>query len=181
MKIDVSLILKKPGASMSFDVSGEVRDLDIPGGAVSVSGPFSVKGVATSLGEGVYVEANAKGSVRLTCSRCLSPFDLNMELSCEAKFVPETEAVQGERDDELEVFMLHDSTCDLDEMLRHEIVLNVPMKPLCREDCRGICPVCGKNLNEGDCACPKDGAQPTLFGRKLLEAVEERGNKRGRP
>mgnify|MGYP005843201669 CR=1 FL=1 len=181
MDIDVSLILKKPGASMSFDVTGVVEDLDVPGGATPSSGPFSVKGVATSIGSGVYVEANATGSVKLICSRCLSPFDLKMDLSCEAKFVPEAQAAAEARDEDVEVFALSDSRCDLDEMLRHEIVLNVPMKPLCREDCKGICPVCGKNLNEGDCDCPKDGAQPTLFGRKLLDALEERGNKRGRP
>ena len=181
MKLDVSLILKEPGASMPFSVTGEIGGLDVPGGASSVSGPFAVKGVATALGNGVYVEANAKGSVKLVCSRCLTTFDRALDLSCEAKFVPEIGAAPEDREEEIDIFPLTDSICDLDEMIRHEIVLNVPMKPLCGEDCKGLCPVCGKNLNEGDCDCPKDEAQPTLFGQKLLEAVEERGKRHGRP
>ncbi len=181
MKVDVSSILKEPGASLPFDLVGRPGELNAAGGAVEVSGPLTARGVATSLGDAVYVEANVRGSVNLVCSRCLSPFERPIDLSCEGKFVKRPGAPESEEQDEVEVFALEGAFCDLDEMIRHEIALNVPMKPLCSEECKGFCPVCGKNLNEGNCDCPKPQDQPSVFGRRLLEALEERGKKDGRP
>lgn len=182
MKVDVSAILKEPGVSLPFDVEGTAGDLAVPGGAV-VSGPLTARGVVTSLGDGVYVEANVRGAMTMTCSRCLCAFDRPIDLSCEGKFtgdVPD-KGNEKEDEDEVEVFPLEGTFCDLDEMIRHEIVLSLPMKPLCGEDCKGLCPVCGKNLNEGACDCDAGGAAPTSFGQKLLQALDERGKKDGRP
>ncbi len=181
MIIDVSPILKEPGASLPFDLKGKVGELDAEGGTAEIVGPLTVRGVATSLGDGIYVEANVRGSVSLLCSRCLAPFEKPIDLSVEGRFEENAEAGADEEEEEVEVFPLEGTSCDLDEMIRHEIVLSLPMKPLCSEECKGLCPVCGKNLNEGDCDCGKPKDQPSAFGRKLLEALEERGKKDGRP
>lgn len=183
MKVDVSAILKEPGVSLPFDVKGTVGKLAVDGGAAEVSGPLTVRGVVTSLGNGVYVEANVRGAVALTCSRCLSPFERPVDLSCEGKFTGDVlEKAHGDEDeDEVEIFPLEGTSCDLDEMIRSEIVLSLPMKPLCSEECKGICPMCGKNLNEGSCDCAAEGTTTSPFGRKLLGALEERGKKDGRP
>lgn len=178
MKLDVSQILKVPGASIPFEVAGEVGGLDSAGDS-QADGPFHARGVATSIGDGVYIDARAKGSVRMVCSRCLMPFVKAVSLNCEGKFVEDPEN-RKEKDDEVEVFPLEGESCDLSEMVRHEIVLGLPMKPLCAPGCKGICPTCGKNLNEGDCGCDKPEVHGTLFGKKLLEAVNERGKKHGR-
>jgi uncharacterized protein len=180
LKVDVSPILKEPGASLPFDLKGRLGETDLPGGPVEVPGPLTARGVATSLGDAVYIEANVRGSMELTCSRCLMPFERPIDLSCEGKFVKDA-SVESREEDEVEVFPLEGTYCDLDEMIRHEIVLGIPMKPLCSEGCKGFCPVCGKNLNEGDCGCLKPQDEPNPFGRKLLEALEERGKKDGRP
>jgi uncharacterized protein len=177
LKIDVSEILKVPGASIPFEVEGDLGK-DESAGLFEASGPFSARGVATSIGDGVYVEAHAEGKVNLVCSRCLVPFTKTVALNCEGKFVEDAQS--HETDDEVEVFPLDGEFCDLDEMLRHEIVLSHPMKPLCSTGCKGICAVCGKNLNEGDCGCEAPESQETAFGKKLLEAVNERGKKHGR-
>lgn len=178
MKIDVSEILKVPGASIPFDAEGEVGVLD-SAAAFEAAGPFVARGVATSIGDGVYVDAHARGSVKMVCSRCLAPFTKSLTLSCEGKFV-EDPGTKGEKeDDEVEVFPLENGFCDLGEMIRHEVVLNLPMKPLCAPHCKGICPVCGRNLNEGDCGCEKPQVAESVFGKKLLEAVHERGKKHG--
>lgn len=180
MRVDVSPILKEPGASIPFDLKGRPGEINLPDGAVEVSVPLTARGVATSLGDSVYVEANVRGSLTLMCSRCLSPFERPIDLSCEGKFVKDPSSPESQ-EDEVEVFPLEGACCDLDEMIRHEIVLAIPMKPLCSEECKGFCPVCGKNLNEGDCGCLKPQDEPSAFGRKLLETLEERGKKHGRP
>jgi len=183
LKIDVSEILKEPGVSLPFDIKGTLPDLTFDGGAAEVAGPLTVRGVATSLGDGVYVEANARGTVRLTCSRCLQSFEMPIDLSCEGRFTAGAVQEKDGEDDEdyVETFPLDGMFCDLGEMLRHEIVLSLPMKPLCDEACKGLCPECGTNLNERSCDCASSEAVTTAFGRKLLEALEERGKKDGRP
>lgn len=182
MKIDVSEILKQPGASISFHDRGSVAATGDEEYRLEIDDPVDVRGVATSIGEGVYVEANVKGRVKLVCSRCLNPFRKPFDLNCEARFVEEGFSVPRDQEDEddIETFTLEGSSCNLDDMIKHEIILNLPMKPLCRPDCRGLCPVCGKNLNEGDCDCEKFPEGHTLFGKKLLEALEERSKENGR-
>lgn len=176
MKVDVSEILKVPGASISFEVRGELGEVDSEGG-LRADGPFVARGVATSIGDGVYVEAHANGNVTMLCSRCLTRFSKAVNVSCEGKFV---ENPQVREDDEVGVYPLEGEFCDLAEMVRQEIVLNRPMKPLCTPSCKGLCQVCGQNLNERDCGCVKTEASVTAFGRKLLEAVDERGKRDGR-
>ncbi len=183
MRIDVSEILKEPGLSLPFDVKGTVGDIARPDGDGELS-VLTVRGVATSLGQsGVYIEANVRGSVTLTCSRCLTSFQRPIDLSCEAKFTGDVleNRDEADDDDDVEVFPLEGTFCDLDEMIRHEIVLSLPMKPLCSEECKGLCPICGTNLNDGTCDCAIHDSPTTAFGHKLLEALEERGKKDGRP
>lgn len=172
MKIDVAEILKEPGASVSFDTAGE---LSYEG--LKTVGPVRVRGVATSTGDGIYVEAHASGKVSLVCSRCLAEFVRDFSVSCEGKFTatPREEFAEDEEEGQnIEEFQLEGTVCSLDEMVAHEVLLSLPMKPLCKPDCRGLCPVCGKNLNEGPCDCDKTRDGVTAFGRKLLEALEER-------
>jgi uncharacterized metal-binding protein YceD (DUF177 family) len=148
MKIDVTEILKTPGAGMSFEVEGDVCAPQGPGESHG-AGVFAVRGVATSIGIGVYVDAHAKGSVELICSRCLGSFTKKMELHCEAEFLENPDERLKEDPQEVGVFPLRNGVCDLGEMVRHEILLNLPMKPLCSHGCKGLCPVCGANSKRG--------------------------------
>ncbi len=175
MKIDVSSILGRPGFSLTLDMVGEICSSDPE---VKLLDPVALKGVATCLGKDVHVEAQAKGAVELICSRCLSAFAHNFEVCCEGIFVDEF--IPEKSESEVETFPLEGTFCDLDEMIGHEILLSLPMKPLCSQNCKGLCPTCGENLNEGPCSCPGQEESPTAFGRKLLEALKERSKKDGR-
>ena len=141
-------------------------------------GRFVVRGVATSIGVGVYVDAHAEGLVELTCSRCLGSFTKKLELDCEAEFVENPKERLDEEDrHEVEVFPLKSGVCDLSEMVRHEVLLSLPMKPLCSQGCKGLCPVCGANLNQGDCDCEGlDSKRRCSAG--ALSALNEREGER---
>lgn len=73
------------------------------------------------------------------------------------------------------VYPLEGDRADISRAIIAEVTLSLPMKPLCRPDCKGICPVCGKNLNEGDCSCRPEEEGPSFFGQKLLEALRPDG------
>lgn len=179
LKIDVTEIIDQPGASISFSETGRIA-LGEGNEDIATPAPFTVKGVATSTGEGIYVQANIRGTVGLTCSRCLREFEMPIEFDCEGRFVEDPEELElNDDEDDVETFAMTDGYCVLDDLVQHGLVLNIPMKPLCDEECKGLCDTCGVNLNETTCQCGGPGAQATLFGRKLLEALEERGKKNG--
>ncbi len=69
-------------------------------------------------------------------------------------------SIEGEESDS--ILTVPDMKLDLDELLYSEVIVNLPMKHLCKEDCKGICPKCGKNLNEGKCGCPEKEIDPRL-------------------
>lgn len=116
------------------------------------------------------------GTVRteleLPCSRCLEPFRLPVDASFDLRFLPAAEmAADGEREvqeEDFEVSYYRDDQIDLNELLREQFYLALPMKPLCREDCKGLCPQCGTNLNAGTCECAARWEDPRLAPLKGL-------------
>src|SRR5687767_9045229 len=116
------------------------------------------------------------GTVRteleLPCSRCLEPFRLPVDASFDQRFLPASEMAADEeqevQDDDLDTSYYRDDQIDLNELLREQVYLALPMKLLCREDCKGLCPQCGTNLNTGTCACATQWEDPRLAPLKGL-------------
>lgn len=116
------------------------------------------------------------GAVRteleLPCSRCLEPFRLPIDASFTLRYLPETDmATEPERElpeEELEVSFYRDDAIDLEELLREQFYLQLPMKPLCREGCLGLCPQCGTNLNTATCGCTVEWEDPRLAPLEAL-------------
>ena len=107
----------------------------------------------TNAGEGILVTGILTTHVVGTCDRCLSPaeFDVSGEVD-EYYLFEEPEDTGDDDDDELDFSLVSaDNTIDLSEALLPAILMETPFVVLCREDCRGLCPVCGENLNEHDC------------------------------
>lgn len=124
-------------------------------------------------GEGVMASGTFSTIVGLTCSRCSEPFALPVHDEFQVFFTRpsssrEDEEVELSRE-ELDVEFLVEDRIDVLNLIRENILLNLPVQPLCREECRGLCSRCGANLNEGLCGCQKDRIDPRLeLLRKLL-------------
>jgi uncharacterized protein len=114
----------------------------------------------------------AQTELELPCSRCLEPFRMPVDSSFDLRFLPATEmAADGEREvqeADLETTFYRDDQIDLNELLREQFYLALPMKPLCLEDCKGLCAQCGTNLNTGTCACAAEWEDPRLAPLKGL-------------
>jgi len=108
----------------------------------------------------------------LSCSRCLEEYTQPVGADFDLLYVPHVENTgEGEReieDDDLTTAYYRDEQIDLGQLVREQLYLALPMKPLCREQCRGLCPECGTNLNTGDCACAREWADPRLAALKSL-------------
>lgn len=114
----------------------------------------------------VLVEGSVKMAVALRCGRCLKETLLPLDLAFREEYIP-AEEIGKEIEKELTVrdldlgFYSKDEL-DINEIVKEQVLLSVPMKPLCSDGCRGLCPVCGKDLNEGACNCRKEEIDPRL-------------------
>jgi uncharacterized protein len=112
-------------------------------------------------------------TLELPCSRCLEPCRWTVDEPFELTYEPRpARAAENEREiadeDFSAAFYDHDEI-DLEQLLRERLEMSLPMKPLCSEDCRGLCPVCGTNLNRGTCDCKTDWEDPRLAALKTLQ------------
>lgn len=118
----------------------------------------------------------ARTELELPCSRCLEGFRLPVNAAFDLRFLPATEmAEEGEReiqDEDLDTSYYRDGKIDLNELLREQFYLALPMKPLCRDDCKGLCPQCGTNWNTGTCTCTTKWEDPRLAALKGLAREE---------
>ncbi len=107
------------------------------------------------VGEDVFVKGRLKAALSFVCSRCLVPFEFPVDSPFDLAFFPEElEAVKEELDSEdLDMSFYYGRRIDLKEIVLEQLNLTFPFKPLCSESCRGICPICGKNINTGGCSC----------------------------
>lgn len=116
------------------------------------------------------------GEVGLACSRCLEPFALPIESDFDLRYVPRTENVgEGEtevEEDDLATAFYDDEQIDLAHLIMEQFQLALPMKPLHSEDCKGLCPRCGTNLNTGSCDCNVTWEDPRLAALKALRRAE---------
>jgi len=113
---------------------------------------------------GILLKGVLNTEVELACSRCLSPFQCPLTLKIAEEYFPTADVVSGAPltlPDEFGGFTIdEDHELDLTDAVHQYALLAVPMKPLCRPDCAGLCPVCGQNLNLGECQCLPPEADP---------------------
>jgi uncharacterized protein len=112
-------------------------------------------------------------TLELPCSRCLEPFTLPVEQTFDLRYQPHAlNAGEGEREieeDDLTTAFYEDDEIDLGQLMREQFYLALPMKPLCADDCKGLCPVCGTNLNRGACGCKGGWDDPRMAALRELK------------
>jgi len=152
VRINVSQQLKESmGSVRSYKVSDYV---EIDGVEMPLEGDLKL----TRTDKGLLAEAKLRAELELTCSRCLGSFTTPLLVDIEEEYFPRINIVTGANlplPDEPGCFTIDEhNMLDLTEAIRQYALISLPVKPLCREDCAGLCPTCGCNLNEVTCACP---------------------------
>ena len=158
LQINVSQQLKDPiGAVREYDVNDVV---DITGAGGRAEGKVTL----TRTDRGILVYSIVRMEIELTCSRCLSLCNYSLTLRIAEEYFPTIDIVTSAPmpvPDDSGCFTIDEHhVLDLTEAIRQYTVLATPMKPLCRENCAGLCPSCGHNLNLGKCGCPPSDADP---------------------
>ena len=122
--------------------------------------------------QGVIVRAELETQVSLTCSRCVKEFEYSSIVAVEEESSPTIDLATGRKTDSQEgaesgIDLDDQHVLDMGEVVRQYVLTGIPIKPLCREECRGLCPECGTNLNEEKCRCkaaPMDPRWDSLAG-----------------
>ncbi len=161
MQINVSQQLRASiGSRRGYKVEGAIN---LAGGDGVVNGEVEL----TRTDRGILVKGIVHTEVKVTCSRCLNLFSCPLTLGIEEEYFPVTDVISGTSlplPEEPGCFTIDERhILDLTSALQQYVLLAVPMKPLCREDCAGLCPDCGQNLNNGLCGCPSQGEGARRF------------------
>ncbi len=123
------------------------------------------------------VSGRVQARLAMECSRCLEPFEVPVDSTFDLRYVPMAEnAGEGEREvgeDDLTTAFHREGVLNLIDLIREQFVLALPMKPLCTDECRGLCPQCGTNLNSTQCGCEPAWEDPRLAPLKSLLTPEE--------
>lgn len=160
MKIDISNILKANGISLNVEFNDIVEGLDQIDDELVFNNPVDFKGIFVNIGGIIKMEGRIKTSYMAKCSRCLADFAKEIDIEVKEEFVPQEEL----KDDD--VYYYQAKSIELDKVLRDNIILSLPAKQVCSEECKGFCPVCGANLNKESCNCKKEEIDPRMQALK---------------
>jgi uncharacterized protein len=129
------------------------------GDEVLSANEVAISGTVERGGRGYLLDGVLKAAVRLTCARCLQDFSATLDEHLELVLLPSSAAPAEDEirlaPDDLDVRFFATPELDLVELAAEQVQLAVPVKPLCSDSCRGLCPRCGANLNQGRCSCPE--------------------------
>jgi uncharacterized protein len=162
MRIEVEN-LTEAGEPFSHTYGPQEVELDEEG--ARVTSETAVTGRARRKGEEVRLRGTIRTEVELSCARCLAPKPTPLEVEFDTSFIPQSAAARETENVELlpenmGLAAFEGDAVDLDELVREQIVLALPTRHLCREDCKGLCPTCGADLNAEQCSCQTGEVDP---------------------
>jgi len=168
MQLEVQSLLAR-GEPVHLRESLDVAPLLAGMRGAEPAGPMEAELTARPAGGLIEVSGRLTGRIRLSCSRCLTPLEETYEIPYEETFKPVPEG-REDKEEDADIVPFSGSRLELRPYLESELLLHLPLAPLCDEACRGLCPECGQNLNERECGCRRERIDPRLEAlRKLLD------------
>jgi uncharacterized protein len=161
IKINVAQIKKRLVGKKDLAFALEPSELEITPEEMAIEGTVELEGNISNAGDVLLLQATMEARVRRTCGRCLKEFIGVDRAEVVEKFYP-----AGSDKIENDAFVYDSDVIDITEPLREGLLLAEPMQALCRSDCRGLCPACGADLNDGDCGCDRLSVDPRLAALK---------------
>ena len=161
MIIEMGYLFNRKGSTLPVELVEKIDDVKDYPDVVEFVEPVRIEGTLKNEDDVFVLDAVAKTTALMECSSCLAP--VRKELSFEIK---ERFAHTGRDDEETETFT--GDQIDLADFVKRGIIGELPMRVECREDCKGLCPICGKDLNDGDCGCDRTIRDPRFESLRAL-------------
>ncbi|MDI6827116.1 MAG: DUF177 domain-containing protein [Armatimonadota bacterium] len=174
MKLDLSEIVRTPGMHVKQEIDEPFCPAEFGLDCVS---PIKGSIVFTNTGDVLLARGKVGANIRLQCSRCVVDFVVMLTAIIEEQFrlVHMGDQIMAMPLDEEDMIggMLSDNILDVDELIRQSLLTEVPIQPLCKPDCKGLCPICGQNLSEGECSCHQEIHNSAFQALSILLEEEE--------
>lgn len=160
MKVNISDIVKINGASLNLELSEVMEDLnELENGLVFIT-PVDFVGQLENVNGILNLDGQLKVEYTVKCFRCLQNFSKGIEIKVKESFF------NSEKNADAEAYTYQGNTLEIDKVLKDNIILNLPMKQLCRKSCKGLCAKCGIDLNESSCDCTDLEQNPQMEALK---------------
>ena len=163
--MNVADLLRRPGTTREVHLETPVPGLENPSSRVDPDDPLTIDLRLESLTAAIVASGRVRGRWRAVCSRCLTPLAAEFELPLREVF--EEDPIEEE------TYPLRQEEIDLEQPLRDLIVPELPIVPLCADDCLGLCPTCGADRNEAPCVCGSEGRDPRWDALRALTISDE--------
>lgn len=147
MVINFSDLLSKKNRKKQISLTFELETFEFEGEEIRAIEKVDVEGVAISENDVIVINASIKTKLQLSCSRCLDTFIYPIDIDIEERFTNDKE-LQNE-----ETMFVDSDTLNITEIIENSIISTLPIKRLCKEDCKGLCSQCGANKNVENCSC----------------------------
>jgi uncharacterized protein len=162
--------LEKTGNT--FAHSYETDEIILDEDHARLTQPPVVSGSISRTGHEVRLRGKISASAEVDCDRCLKTVNLPIETEFDVKYVPVEDYTASEaaelQEEDLSVSFFEGETIDVDELVREQVLLAMPARALCGEECKGLCPVCGADRNADSCNCENHDIDPRWAGLKQL-------------
>ncbi len=175
MKVTVSKVKNISGKIIHVEIEEEIPFLSVEGDALKLAAPLRFSGQVENTGKTLAVSGVIDTKVELPCSRCMKNIAYKATVPFHEIFTNIKDLTVNSNGEE-EVFLFEGDEIDISSQVTRAILLELPMKILCREDCKGLCPKCGVNLNFEECRCTSDTVDPRFAVlEKLLNQSSTKG------
>lgn len=156
MRIDLNEAKRAPGGAKRYVLEESMDPLELGGEEVVLAGPVRADLTVTGSEDMFWVEGKVGATGEFRCSRCLAPVLVPLEAEILEKYYPPSATADED------TVCHHGDHLDVTREVQKALLQALPMKQLCRVDCRGLCPVCGRDLNDGPCGCSVEAVDPRL-------------------
>ena len=167
MGINLHELILKPGSSLPFRKELSLERLDFPA-VTAYEVPPVGEGVIVNNAGALTLQGTIRAEMRCLCDRCAKEFRAEKEIPLEVPLAAELEDEENP-----DYFLLNGDELDIDDLLETAFILDMDSQMLCREDCKGLCPRCGADLNEGPCGCKKESDPRLAVLEQLLDDIDQ--------
>lgn len=162
MKIDLSSFLDDTNVSFQFKGELELNALDLVGRDIEIVDPIKYEGQIFKVDGEKAIDIRISYNYKESCHRCLKPTSNQVRTIISGKLVRGKEEDNGQYEGYEEIFFYEGDILDIEENIINQVILSLPMKSLCKSDCKGLCPKCGADLNNKTCDCIQENMDPRL-------------------
>ncbi len=169
MELSIAAALKQPGEIFSEVRSETIAPQDFGGSTLTFPEPVKISFTYTFDGESIAVNGRVEAKLSSRCARCDEPFIETLDIPLRERFV------KGASGEDEESYTFSGEILDIAPMVMDNLFLNMPISSVCSEDCKGLCPVCGCNLNTAQCACKREPEEEKISPLATLGSLFDDG------